>query len=357
MMQIFIEPSDVLLFRDGRPFAAGQDHRAVSVFPPSPLTLQGAIRSRALADAFPDEHSFFPTSSAEIGYSSDYGKLRLRGPFLAREHGGALTRYFPVPADVVTAGCGHPVALQPLPASEEFPFLSGSPAPHLLWARTSERVEAAAGWLSETELQRYLDGRSFELTREDGLFQRETRSHTGIDSSVKRPRQDDMGGHLFQIEFVRLHAGTGLWAEVAGLPIKPHGLLRIGGEGRAATYREVAGAVLSSERRVRGRFKLYFATAAFFSGGWQPTDWSRFLQGGGVRLVAAAVSRFEPLAGFDLAKKQHKPMSGMVPPGSVYFFESEAEVTVADAVTDDRGPEKLGQIGFGQVFVGRWEYV
>ncbi|MBL8152360.1 MAG: CRISPR-associated protein Cmr3, partial [Blastocatellia bacterium] len=40
-MNLFIEPSDVWLFRDARPFAAGEQSRATSLFPPTPRTIQG----------------------------------------------------------------------------------------------------------------------------------------------------------------------------------------------------------------------------------------------------------------------------------------------------------------------------
>jgi hypothetical protein len=42
---LFLEPLDVWLFRDGRPFMAGQQFRAASRFPPSPLVVQGALRA------------------------------------------------------------------------------------------------------------------------------------------------------------------------------------------------------------------------------------------------------------------------------------------------------------------------
>jgi CRISPR-associated protein Cmr3 len=44
-MQLFLEALDVWLFRDGRPFDAGSDHRARSLFPPYPTVIQGVIRS------------------------------------------------------------------------------------------------------------------------------------------------------------------------------------------------------------------------------------------------------------------------------------------------------------------------
>jgi CRISPR-associated protein Cmr3 len=94
-MQIFIEPSDVLLFRDGRPFSAGEGHRARSIFPPTPNTMQGVIRSKVLADRCgryqqyregcndcPEKNSC--TISSEIGKPAsngrgNYGAMHLKG--------------------------------------------------------------------------------------------------------------------------------------------------------------------------------------------------------------------------------------------------------------------------------------
>jgi len=254
------------------------------------------------------------------------------------------------------AGCPHPVSLAPLPAAES-PFenrppLSSTPIVSL-WQRTMAHIEAASGWLNERELNRYLNMQPFATIPDCELLERESRFHVGIDSRFKRPHQGDTGGHLFQIEFVRLQPGVGLWAEVDGVTLNDEGLLQIGGEGKAATYRKVANELpLTGCRTMQGRFKLYFATPAYFAQGWQPDNWGRFITGGEVQLIAAAIPRAQPIGGFDIARGQHKPMRSYVPAGSVYFFEAEDDVIVPDILTDEGG-----QIGFGQVFIGRWEYV
>ena len=46
-MRILIEPNDVLLFRESKPFLAGEGHLARSVFP-LPQAIAGAIRSKIL---------------------------------------------------------------------------------------------------------------------------------------------------------------------------------------------------------------------------------------------------------------------------------------------------------------------
>lgn len=367
-MRIFIEPSDVLLFRDARPFSAGEDHRAVSLFPPTPLTMQGAIRSKVLAKALAEkgksyaDYAVGSVSIPEIGYADDYGQLRLRGPFIASKEKGQVVRYFPLPGDVVTAGCSRPVAVAPLPDTES-PFECNPPTvgtvpPNLLWQRTTARIERESGWLSEPELRRYLEGEPFSVTLEHALFDREPRFHVGIDSRFKRPHQGDTGGHLFQIEFIRLHQGVGLWLEVNGVSLDDTDLLQLGGEAKAAAYHKVDDQpVLKTGGTAKGKFKLYFAAPAYFAQGWQPNDWERFITGGSVRLVAAALLRPQSIGGFDLARNRPKPMRRFVPAGSVFFFESDDKVIVREVITDDDGQAQLGQIGFGQVFIGRWDYV
>jgi CRISPR-associated protein Cmr3 len=115
-MQIVIRPMDVWLFRDGKPFMAGEDHAAETLFPPSPFTLQGAIRTKVLADKGVNLAEFAKNGERnpdpEVGYGDYFGKLRLLGPLLMRCKDGKWERLIPIPADVVEVAlicpsCGH----------------------------------------------------------------------------------------------------------------------------------------------------------------------------------------------------------------------------------------------------------
>ena len=351
-MRLFIDPTDVWLFRDGRPFTGGEDHRAISLFPPTPYTMQGAIRSAKIAQS---GGSFTDPSTwpAEVGKPHDYGALKLRGPFVAkRDESGKVVRYLPVPADVVKVGEKY-CALSPLPQNGS-PYTMNAPLGPL-WLHAHQPITEASGWLAEEELEKYLDGKPFTVTKADDLFTREPRFGVGISSSVKRAEE----GMLYQVEFVRLRRGRGLWLEVEGMTLVKEGVLQLGGEMKAARYEEVADEPrLSLGGKASGKFKLYFATPAYFAGGWQPVngDWSSFFSKP-VKFIAAAVLRAQMLGGarVDVVSQRgdfHKPMRPFVPAGSVYFFEAHDEVTVPATITDEGG-----QIGFGQVFIGRWEYV
>ncbi|MFA0766495.1 MAG: hypothetical protein BDTLLHRC_001448, partial [Candidatus Fervidibacter sp.] len=135
-MQIVIRPMDVWLFRDGKPFTAGEDHIAESTFPPSPFSLQGAIRTKVLADKGVNLSEFASQGQPdpEVGYGDNYGNLRLRGPLLMRCKDGKWERLIPMPADVVKVGNRYEL-LRP---NLDLPFTTNLPnnSLRLLWART-----------------------------------------------------------------------------------------------------------------------------------------------------------------------------------------------------------------------------
>ena len=74
-MRLFIEPNESLLFRTGRPFVAGENNFAESMFPPTPETLQGAVRATIAAYWEPGktiEEAFARKNNGEV---SDLVKL------------------------------------------------------------------------------------------------------------------------------------------------------------------------------------------------------------------------------------------------------------------------------------------
>ncbi len=103
MIRLFLEPLDLWLFRDGRPFTAGADHHAHSMFPPSPLTLYGALRTKLLFGTA-ERSGANVTDSAfverTVGAADDFERFTLRGPLLGRCEQGTVTRLFPAPLDL-----------------------------------------------------------------------------------------------------------------------------------------------------------------------------------------------------------------------------------------------------------------
>lgn len=118
-----IEPLDTLFFQGGQPFNAGESGYIESLFPPSPETAQGLIRTSILyrharnltgymngTDGSATINGVDLDLFSEIGRpESGVGKLRLQGPFPMKQ--GELL--FPVPLDVVRTSQGHLLFLQP----------------------------------------------------------------------------------------------------------------------------------------------------------------------------------------------------------------------------------------------------
>lgn len=367
-MQLFLSPVDVWLFRDGRPFDANSDHRANSLFPPYPSVMQGVIRSHQLvvkgvALHDPDE------IKRQVGTVDDYGNLRLCGPFLARWENEQLTRYFPVPTDVwvnektkqfeqLKLSELDPKIVTSIP---QVPMKNGQPAPLklLVTAHESKPTKDSPGeWLNQDQLVKCLQGNAVSATKTSDLFVRETRFGIKRNDATRTTEE----GALYEAEFIRPCKNVGLYVEVEGYSgWAERGVMRIGGEGRGAAYEKITAPALPSLKiELPAQFKVYFATPTYFKNGWLPESWSKFFDGE-VKLVAAAVNRYESIGGFDWTKKgadAQKPARRCVPAGSVYYFESNGTAKLKNNVLEMNAIADEGaQIGFGQIFIQEVNHV
>ncbi len=373
---LFIEPSDVWLFRDARPFSAGETSRAAGIFPPTPQTMQGMVRSLRLGQSQEtfDYRRWSSALQGQIGQPNDYGALTLRGPLLASRTPHGLTRYFPLPQDItkingswrILTPAAHSAARMnwPAPDSASTPALQ----PLLPPSGTPEKFET--GWLDEMELAAYLSGvATTNLTPASSLFEREPRFGIEMDNYAKCPVE----GRLYQAKFMRLREGIGLLLEVgATVPLNPGGLIAVGGEARAGRYVIETAAAFDAPGLAQQaqnfaasagtlRFKLYLATPALFGQGWLP-KWidANTLQGETANVTltlrAAALGRPQNIGGRSIATGGGaRLMYRAVPAGSVYFFETNN--TVADVVQAFHGrniSDLNPQIGFGLAYMGGW---
>lgn len=416
---LWIEPLDVLFFRDSKPFTAGESFRAKSAFPPTPYPFVGAIRSRVLVDVLPligsnfqeyrehitkaANHPELDTIVAVLGDAESYGNLEFRGPFLARrkqdEHYELL---FPAPFDLFEKQQLNP--LDGLPSGVQFnPPAEITQNPTLLWSRGSLGGELKDVFISLEGLKRYLSG---ETPRQDELDKNFLQRELRVGIALEPGRRTVKEGMFYMPEMIRLdrdpqRGQAGFVLEVAGLsfanasqekvrnyPLQG-GLLQLGGEGRAARYQVITGdnplgeleklsAALKERVQQTKRFKLYLASPAIFKQGWLPdfidektlevkSDHGVRQNNLNFRLIAAAVGKSLPIGGWDLARNAPKPLLKAVPPGSVYFFElmdGNAQIVIdafhckykMQGLTGDSNLPKLAKIGFGLTFVGCWDY-
>lgn len=363
-MWLKVEPLDVVMFRDSRPFTGGDSHRARSLFPPSPLTFQGAIRSVLLNAALnrcgrtfldyrsecinDQQDSSVAELASKLGRLNEAGQLRLTGPLLAAPDGQPV---FPVPRDVLVAGGNQrqACALAPLERGEVawIPHDRRWPKEMTpLWARAGSTSPGNV-WITAGGMAQYLlastvgDG---ALVASDDLYSSDVR--TGIKLEGSRGTVEP--GMLYMAEFIRLREGVSFLLEVTMdhdaeallAPLGAPGVLQLGGEARAARYRPLEGGdPLSAVRSIGARvgeklaqgalLKVYLATPAVFRQGWLPdfVDPSSLRvdleEGAKLKLTAAAVGKPLSLGGWDLVRRRPKPVVRAVPPGSVYLFDIE----------------------------------
>lgn len=383
-MKVFIEPSDVLFFRDGKPFVAGESHRAESFFPPTPMSLQGAIRSRIIQDnggrfdSFATDPDQFSELTAMIGKPGmeDFGKLLIQGPFVAKRENGTVNELFPLPQDLVFGRKGEKAFGTVAPMSS-FPVETDLDNINLTWFRSGVHLESRAGFLSFNNFKKYFlemltpeDAK--EVIQEKDIFSHELRPGIRLDVEKRRPET----GKLYFGDFIRLHSGYGFSADIEGVKLEKNGWLKLGGESRACWYENInsdtcscSWQTLLNDNELKDallvhlqkhkQFKVYFASPAFFERGALPDFINPESCEGNVgetkvKLVGACIGKTLLLGGWDLVKNKPKPMRRFVSAGSVYFFKlldgSENEAIKA---FHGKNISQFGkEIGFGLTFMG-----
>ena len=327
----FIEPLDVLFLRGNKPFGDPGSFGESQVLPWSSVAA-GAIRSLLLTQDGIDPAAFARGDAphAALGTPADPGPFRLVAWHLARRSGGGVETLHAPPADLfIGADEGRsPVAtllaaVQPAPG-----LLSSAVLPRWPVLPRAGRDKPATGWwLTQAGWKAYLAGRApqaAQLVASSELWKIDAR--IGIGLAPETGRADD--GKLFGMQAVAFRHGVGYAAGMRGSAPPAPGMLRLGGDGRAASisHAHVAPsepdyAVLAAARRCR----LVLTSPGLFERGWLPTGTGadhRFeLHGVRARLVCAAVPRAEVASGFDLARRAPKPAQRVAPTGSVYWLE------------------------------------
>jgi len=360
-MKLFIEPLDVWMFRDGRPFDAGSDHQAASLFPPHPSVMQGVLRSHHLVVKEVDLTDRAAVEAA-VGTATAYRWHPIRGPFVARKEGGRVWRYHPLPADALRRDDGGLEVEAARPSDPaEYQVATDGPAPLLLWPEGEPKKGEGKLWLREDELLRYLRQERARWLPERDLFRLESRFGIGRDDGSRTTVE----GLLYEARYVRPREDVGLEVEVLGLSVKGPGVegwpersvLRMGGEGRAGRYEPSPSASWPDlPNPLPERFRLYLATPAYFHGGWRPRDLDSFFNGQ-VDLLAAAIARYEAVGGYDLARHAPKPSRRHVPAGSVYYFQCRGAVRWRNGQPLPAFTDEGAEMGYGQFIIGRWSDV
>ncbi len=393
-MRLFIEPAEPLMFRTARPFDAGQNNFAESMFPPTPETLQGAVRAAIAAHWDPDKNiatAFGDTNLTKlIGDRNGYGRFRMTGIALGRYPKTQIQlaeRLFPAPAHIMkTDSKGKTDSDLDLHRLLPHPIQKGTYSNwptdinyYLRPARMPDNdLKPVEGWLTETDLLKTLGTEKLAgikpISREE-IYQEEPRLGIGIQPGTKATEE----GYLYQMLMIRMNHRIdqnyiyGFIVDIALTPspsdenvlsdsqiqdmlhLPSAGWLTLGGEQRTARFcvlkpaKEYTYDQMEHSRK-RERMLLYLATPASFKQGWRPPTLPS------ATLITAAINRYEAIGGWKLnpedAGGENKVMRRCVAAGSVYFFHTNNDYkneTQPRSLTD-HGME----IGYGITYAGEW---
>jgi CRISPR-associated protein Cmr3 len=216
--------------------------------------------------------------------------------------------------------------------------MSSASLPQLaVLAEEDDRAKPASSWwLTQEGWRAYLAGAALRvgkrlegeehLVHSSQLWKIDER--VGIGLSPEHGRADD--GKLFTAQAIALNREVGFLAAVVGAEPPGDGVLRFGGDGRAAAVQLASGYAPAEPDYAAiaraGRCRVVLTSPGLFAGGWMlpgVNEESRAWQLGEVRgrLVCAAVPRAETVSGWDLARWQPKPAQRVAPTGSVYWID------------------------------------
>jgi len=348
---------DTFFFRDGTPFNAGESPLGpVSQFPPSIETLQGAIRTQLARLAGWKEGEPWPEF---LGTPDSLGRLRLTGPFL--EFGGNLL--FPVPALLLKRKDGSFVRLAP--SKERFACDLGSvhlpalPLDDGADNRGAKNVDRA--WLTGAGLAKVLAGGvpdEQDVIPEGKLWH--TERHVGIELNPER--RAVKVGMLYTGTHVRPVQNLAIKVQVDGADldsVPPVILSRLGGENRQARTQVFQGELALPpipdlhQRNGRLHFTVTLLTPGYF-GEETRTVLAKGLPGVPGSLVTACIGKIAQQGGWDMARRQPRPLMPIVPAGSTWFYTAPASDKEQIVALHGQHLSRRSEYGYGHVVIGTW---
>lgn len=378
-----LEPVDVWSFRDGRPFDVGEAFEARSMFPPSPWSTLGCIRTALLRQHCGDPERYAGRPRGDRCPVCDQGPCHALpvvgeaggqppftvGPPLPCRRGDRTELLFPCPADVVKADkADKGQAALHLLAPLTLPDGAARSSPDLMpvGVPVAEDIKPLVGhYVTARELEAWSRGEAqgkapADDDPEDRIFLRESRVGIGIAPG----RNAVETGHLYVRDTIRLRENfalavpcdrdLGLAGEVG----------RLGGDGRLVRFAGADQAAWPAIPKIQGpRVKLCFGSPTWVREGANARSWRRMLlercgDGLDLRVVAIAVSGSPALGGWDLQKQQPREMRRLLGAGSVIFIEVRdgdpgrlVEAVHGQHLCDDPA---MAAAGFGLAFAGGW---
>ena len=407
----FLRPLEPLFFGEPHPFNAGETHYARSLFPPSPMTMQGIVRTQLLRAAHPaldldDWSESARRERADLVGSS--GRLpdgwRIQAPLPAeikKDAAGveSLHPWAPAPRFLYSStDRGNRVFPGMIISSEQPAMNDLEPAlepemKHDLMIGGPDEEQYPGplnGWVDPGNLWWALSGKG--SWRQQGFaplvppFVKTTQRQPGI--ALDQGTNTARDGMLYLLEHLRFSAASGFWGHFSGsldrrirLRTLSRGVGGAGRKGRLIAFEDapqleprwrdlLAGRHLPLQPENQALFWLYLLTPARMRKEPDTGGHDQILPGVGLQTEslpagtalkcrAALTGRPITLGGMDTAMGRTRPNHAYVPAGSAWLIEIKAgndqqrrEILEKLNNTHLLGDAREARFGFGHTLVG-----
>lgn len=343
-------PQDVLFFRDAKPFDAGGDNTAISAYP-MPSVFYGALRTALIGN---DLQGFKNGKYKEfIGTPTEHGKFRAIGPFIFKDS----ELFFPIPKNIsqyeMDSDKKAYVMLKPLEKGNYAVKLGGRDVKlHKLWHRSYESIkDPKIKYVDFKTLNQILEGK-IENLKEVTTYMIENRIGIKLDKEKNAAKER----YLYRESTMRFYDGCGFAAFVENDRSKLDDVksVSLGGE-RHIAFTKVENFELPN-KTMTGKIMIYLATPAIFENGFLPKSFDGeniLINGAKCKLVSIANSKPITVSTFDIVKNKPRASKLAVPAGSVYFVETQENISANGFLTFT---DEMEEYGFGRALIGGWDY-
>lgn len=320
MVFMKIKPTDSLFFGSGKPFNAGSDSWTDNSFLPNPSVVWGAMFSVLYREG---------KVNIQDGKVSqeERKKLQIKNIYLYNEE--QTTVLIPAPLDIFVDSNGKKY----ISKYRDVDFISNYPLEVISSIDTDNEVKPLENQFIEINslYQHYTKkyAKNLILYSFDDVFTQDYKIGIKIDSTTKTAQKN----HLYRIDLTQFHHEWSFLIEYESeFEFNDNGLLKLGGEGKSASYQKVDMPIgLQSANELKEKilnelkstkyFKIFFKTPTYFKGGYLPKPDG---------LVCANVGKPIAIGGFDMEIGKPKAMKKYIPAGSVYVFEGDAQFELED---------------------------